>query len=165
MRGFLAFAICFALLFQVWWRHYNFFRSYDLEDAPTIALTGVLLFVVLFYVYPLKFLWSRGVRRQLGWRRAVADDVMPSDRCRALFADLQRRRGRRLRASSRRCTVNAYPRRDELGLDAGESLETADRRSTSNPGLRRRRRRCRLRSSTFGGSRRGWPASPATCTS
>ena len=30
MRQFLAFAICFALLFQVWWRHFNFFRRYGL---------------------------------------------------------------------------------------------------------------------------------------
>src|SRR5437899_11371752 len=58
IRGFPAFAVCFALLFQVWWRHYRFFRNYDLEDGPVIALTGLLLFVVLFYVYPLKFLWS-----------------------------------------------------------------------------------------------------------
>ena len=58
MHQFFAFAICFALLFQVWWRHYRFFRQYDLEDPYVIALTGVLLFVVLFYVYPLKFVWS-----------------------------------------------------------------------------------------------------------
>jgi uncharacterized membrane protein len=58
IRGFPAFAVCFALLFQVWWRHYRFFRSYALEDARVVALTGLLLFVVLFYVYPLKFLWS-----------------------------------------------------------------------------------------------------------
>src|SRR6516164_10683731 len=58
MRGFLTFAVCFALLFQVWWRHYRFFRRYDLEDGYVIALTGVMLFVVLLYVYPLKFLWS-----------------------------------------------------------------------------------------------------------
>ena len=58
MRQFFAFAICFALLFQVWWRHFNFFRRYGLEDAPTIVLTGILLFVVLFYVYPLKFVFT-----------------------------------------------------------------------------------------------------------
>jgi hypothetical protein len=58
MRGLPAFAVSFALLFQIWWRHYKFFRSYDLEDGTVIALTGFLLFVVLFYVYPLKFLWS-----------------------------------------------------------------------------------------------------------
>jgi len=58
MRQFFAFAICFALLFQVWWRHFNFFRRYGLEDATTIVLTGILLFVVLFYVYPLKFVFK-----------------------------------------------------------------------------------------------------------
>src|SRR5712664_4200845 len=58
VRAFPTFAVCFALLFQVWWRHYRFFRKYDLEDSYVIVLTGVLLFVVLFYVYPLKFLWS-----------------------------------------------------------------------------------------------------------
>ena len=58
MRGFPAFAVSFALLFMIWWRHYQFFRTYDLEDTAVISLTGVLLFVVLFYVYPLKFVWS-----------------------------------------------------------------------------------------------------------
>ena len=58
MRGFPAFAVSFALLFQIWWRHYRFFRKYDLEDSYVITLTGFLLFVVLFFVYPLKFLWS-----------------------------------------------------------------------------------------------------------
>ena len=57
MRAFPAFAISFALLFQIWWRHYRFFRRYNLEDSRVIALTGTLLFVVLFFVYPLKFLW------------------------------------------------------------------------------------------------------------
>jgi uncharacterized membrane protein len=58
IRGFPAFAVCFALLFQLWRRHYQFFRAYDLEDGVTITLTGLLLFVVLFFVYPLKFIWS-----------------------------------------------------------------------------------------------------------
>jgi uncharacterized membrane protein len=66
MRGFFAFAICFALLFQVWWRHFNFFRRYGLEDTVTIALTGILLFVALFYVYPLKFLFTGLIDRALG---------------------------------------------------------------------------------------------------
>src|SRR3979411_2612932 len=40
IRGFPAFAICFALIFQVWWRHYKFFRTYDFESDPfVITLT------------------------------------------------------------------------------------------------------------------------------
>src|SRR5258705_13261686 len=41
IRGFPAFAVCFALLFQVWWRHYRFFRTYDLEDGRVIRADGI----------------------------------------------------------------------------------------------------------------------------
>ena len=58
MRGFGAFAISFALLFVVWFNQYKFFRRYGLEDALTIVINAVLLFVVLFYVYPLKFVFT-----------------------------------------------------------------------------------------------------------
>jgi hypothetical protein len=66
MRGFGAFAISFALLFGVWLNHYKFFRRYGLQDTITVVLSGVLLFVVLFYVYPLKFLFSTLVDRLMG---------------------------------------------------------------------------------------------------
>ena len=55
MRGFIAFAGSFTLLILVWSYHYRLFSRYDLEDTYTIVLNSVLLFVVLFYVYPLKF--------------------------------------------------------------------------------------------------------------
>jgi Endosomal/lysosomal potassium channel TMEM175 len=58
LRGFLPFAACFALLVQVWYIHYKFFRRYGMEDALTVTLNAILLFVVLFYVYPLKFVFS-----------------------------------------------------------------------------------------------------------
>lgn len=58
MRGFVPFAISFAMLFLVWYQQYIFFRRYALQDTFTVVLNGVLLFVVLFYVYPLKFLWT-----------------------------------------------------------------------------------------------------------
>ena len=58
MRGFVAFAITFAMLFHVWHTQYRFFRRYGLNDNFTIWLTALLLFVVLFYVYPLKFVWT-----------------------------------------------------------------------------------------------------------
>ncbi|MCP3919461.1 MAG: DUF1211 domain-containing protein [bacterium] len=52
------FLVCFALLFLVWHAHFQFHRRYGLEDPWTIFLNAVLLFVVLLYVYPLKFLFS-----------------------------------------------------------------------------------------------------------
>ena len=58
MRGFGAFAICFTLLFVVWFNQYKFFRRYGLTDNLTIVINGALLFVVLFYVYPLKFVFT-----------------------------------------------------------------------------------------------------------
>jgi hypothetical protein len=58
MRGFGAFAISFALLFIVWYNQYKFFRRYGLQDNVTMLLNGVLLFVILFYVYPLKFVFT-----------------------------------------------------------------------------------------------------------
>src|SRR2546429_5020162 len=58
MRGFGAFAISFTLLFIVWYNQYKFFRRYGLQDNLTMVLNGILLFVVLFYVYPLKFVFT-----------------------------------------------------------------------------------------------------------
>ncbi len=58
MRGFVAFALCFGLLSQVWLNHYRFFRRYGLEDSHTARLNLILLFVVVFYTYPLKFLFT-----------------------------------------------------------------------------------------------------------
>jgi len=56
MHGFFGFALSFTLLFYIWFSQYNFFRRYGLEDGITILLNALLMFVVLFYVYPLKFL-------------------------------------------------------------------------------------------------------------
>src|SRR5690242_6697271 len=66
MRGFGALAISFTLLFIVWFNQYKFFRRYGLQDNLTVCLNGALLFVVLFYVYPLKFLFSYLVNQLMG---------------------------------------------------------------------------------------------------
>ncbi|MEO8167574.1 MAG: TMEM175 family protein [bacterium] len=58
MSGFGAFACGFALLFLVWFNQYKFFRRFGLQDPVTLTLNGILLFVVLFFVYPLKFLFT-----------------------------------------------------------------------------------------------------------
>jgi hypothetical protein len=58
MRGFFAFGISFLILVMIWNEQHRFFRNYGMEDLWTITLNGTLLFLVLFYVYPLKFLFS-----------------------------------------------------------------------------------------------------------
>jgi uncharacterized membrane protein len=58
MRGFFAFGISFVLLMMIWYEQNIFFRRYGLDDLKTIVLNCTLIFVVLFYVYPLKFLFT-----------------------------------------------------------------------------------------------------------
>src|SRR6476646_6662702 len=58
IRGFLPFACCFALLVWIWYAHSAFFSRYALHDRVTTVLNAVLLFVVLFYVYRLKYLFT-----------------------------------------------------------------------------------------------------------
>jgi uncharacterized membrane protein len=58
MQGFGAFAASFAILALIWYFHYRFFREYGLVDGTVIVLNLVLLFVILFYTFPLKFLFG-----------------------------------------------------------------------------------------------------------
>jgi uncharacterized membrane protein len=58
MRGFVPFAVCFAQLIMIWRAHYQFSRRYGLEDPYTMILNFLLLFLVVFYVYPLKFVFT-----------------------------------------------------------------------------------------------------------
>lgn len=58
LRAFPAFGLTFAVLVWLWYLHYQFFRRYGLTNPMTIVLNGVLLFLLLFYVYPLRFLFG-----------------------------------------------------------------------------------------------------------
>jgi uncharacterized membrane protein len=58
MKGTLSFAACFAILFNIWNSQNLFFRRFGLNDRLTVILNGMLLFVVLVYAYPLKFLFG-----------------------------------------------------------------------------------------------------------
>ena len=71
MRGFPAFGMCFALLIVIWYEHYTFFRRYGLQDTPTIVWNTVLLFLIVFYVYPLKFLFTLFSSEALGMSTQV----------------------------------------------------------------------------------------------
>ncbi len=71
MAGGVSFACCFALLVWIWYEHNAFFRRYGLQDGVTIALNSALLFVVLLYVYPLKFMFDSAFARFLPRLRPV----------------------------------------------------------------------------------------------
>ncbi|MEO8664595.1 MAG: TMEM175 family protein [Ignavibacteria bacterium] len=73
LKGFFAFAISFTLLFQIWYSQFKYFRRYGLQDFYITVVNGALLFVVLFYMYPLKFLFSLLIP---GGRSAVPDKII-----------------------------------------------------------------------------------------
>lgn len=55
-KDLVPFAICIALISLVWYEHFIFFLRYGFRNKYIVFLNIVLLFIVLFYVYPLKFL-------------------------------------------------------------------------------------------------------------
>jgi uncharacterized membrane protein len=113
LQGIPSFAVSFALLAWIWFTQFRFFRRYGLEDVLTVVLTLLLVFVVLCYVYPLKFLYAvsfGGV------------DLSRSD-LRLLFLIY----GIGLAATFTVLLLmhlNAYHQRERLGLDPLERAET-----------------------------------------
>ncbi|MDQ3070579.1 MAG: TMEM175 family protein [Acidobacteriota bacterium] len=62
--------LAFALMCWIWAEHNSFFRQFGLQDPTTVVLNSALLFIVVFYTYPLKFmavlLWGM-TASGLGW--------------------------------------------------------------------------------------------------
>ncbi len=58
IRGFFAFGLTFILLMIIWYEQNIFFRRYGLDDFKTVVLNCALIFLVLFFIYPLKFLFT-----------------------------------------------------------------------------------------------------------
>jgi hypothetical protein len=79
MTGFVPFACSFALLIWIWYEHNLFFRRYGLQDAFVVAVNGALLFVVLFYVYPLKFLFNAAFSIFIPALRSQTTPVSPHE--------------------------------------------------------------------------------------
>jgi hypothetical protein len=54
----LPFGITITLIFRLWLQHVRFFYYYNLTDSLVYKANIVLLFLILIYVYPLKFLFT-----------------------------------------------------------------------------------------------------------
>lgn len=52
----IPFALCLAFIVLVWYEHFLFFYRYGLRNGKVIVLNSLFLVIVLFYVYPFKFL-------------------------------------------------------------------------------------------------------------
>ena len=81
LRGFVPFALSFSALYFIWVAHTNVFRRYALGDTYTIIVNGILLFTVLFYVYPLKFM-ATAIVAMLGGQ---SDIILRGDQVGTLF--------------------------------------------------------------------------------
>jgi uncharacterized membrane protein len=69
--NFISFGASFFVLVMLWKIHYNFFRRNSYIDNWIIAFNSVLLFVVLYYVFPLKSL----INSWIGLQKITADDL------------------------------------------------------------------------------------------
>lgn len=58
LRDLPTFAVCFLLIARFWASHRDWSRYYDLEDTTSVALSLLLVFLVLIYVYPLRLLFT-----------------------------------------------------------------------------------------------------------
>ena len=130
MKGFVAFGLCFAILTWLWYHHYLFSRRYGLQTPYVIALNLLLLFVVLFYVYPLKFLFTLLVGGVSGGRTA------PVPSLEAMIADSQIPQLFLIYCAGSTAVFvilgllyqHAWRVRDALQLDEMEQLRTAQTR-------------------------------------
>jgi hypothetical protein len=135
LAGFPAFAAMFALLVLIWAAQYRFFRHYGLEDGTTIVLNVLLLFVVVFFIYPLKFLFQTFIGLWMGLLGAVADLPVLSEQGRQAYEALRPTQWPALMAVFAAGYVavfgllwllhrHALRRADALDLDAVERLHT-----------------------------------------
>jgi uncharacterized membrane protein len=58
LRGVPAFLISASMLMMFWWGHHEWSRRYGLDDVWTLLLSCSLVFTVLIYVYPLRFMFQ-----------------------------------------------------------------------------------------------------------
>ena len=122
MRGFPAFAICFLFLALIWNGHYKFCRRYGLDDAVARLLTCIMLFLVLFYVYPLKFLFNFSITALL-----FGGSVQPITMTASQFSALLVIYGLGFAAvylAMALLYLHAYRLRDELALNDLEKFDT-----------------------------------------
>lgn len=86
LKGTPAFAACFAQIAMFWYAHMTWSRRYGLDDRGSIVLSLVLVFLVLVYIYPLKYMfvsffgWITS-----GWLPMVSTQKMTMSDLRTMF--------------------------------------------------------------------------------
>lgn len=86
LGGIPAFAFSFALLLNFWVGHWKWSRRFGLEDWPSVLLSLLLVFLILCYVYPLKFLSSLFMHWISGGRMSGSAMLRSADELHSIFA-------------------------------------------------------------------------------
>lgn len=138
MYGFLGFIFCIMLLLGLWNNHNSFFLHFGLQDQTTKVLNFLFLFVLLFYVYPLKYLFSylgtaiyTRIKLALGDNsealKTVINDVFRAELSYAQWVDIMIRFGMGLFLMYLflfLMHLNAYRKKEELKLNNRERFMT-----------------------------------------
>ncbi|MEL6258700.1 MAG: TMEM175 family protein [Pseudomonadota bacterium] len=80
LGSFVPVAAGFAVLFSLWNAHFTFFRRYGLADRTVVFLNSILLLLVLFIAYPLRFIFDSLYGYVLGsitgdWTKMMAAEM------------------------------------------------------------------------------------------
>jgi hypothetical protein len=125
LRGFPAFVLCFVILMMFWNAHYIYFRRYGQQNALSRVFTMAIIVLVLFFVYPLKYLFTMLTVLMFGLRMHDAPTLSGHDEVELMylvyglgFAGVW--------GLYALLYFHALRRRDELGLDAAELILTRD---------------------------------------
>lgn len=70
LPNFISFGVSFFVMMGIWKVHYNFFRRTNYIDNWVISLNMILLFTVLFYIFPVRSLLITG----FGGKRIAIDE-------------------------------------------------------------------------------------------
>ncbi|MEQ9165675.1 MAG: TMEM175 family protein [Fulvivirga sp.] len=126
----IPFGICITLLMMIWFQHYIFFIRYGFKDLKIVVINSFLLFLVLTYIYPLKFLFQMLVHlyialiaRDQAALDLIFTDVIQPDQMTSLMVIYG------LGATAVFSTLGfmyllAYKRREELKLTKMETFHT-----------------------------------------
>lgn len=125
VRGFPAFVICFALLMTFWNGHFRYQRRYGLEDVFTRIVTMAILVLVLFSVYPLKYLFTMITVYSFGLALHDAPTIQGSEQVEVLFV-LYGTGFAGIYGLYAALYWHALGKRDQLGLNAIELLMTRE---------------------------------------
>ncbi len=124
LYGFGEFALSFGALMLIWTVHNAFFRRYALADGWITFLNCALLLVVLFYVYPLRFISEGLIQSVFGIRMPSSPTLVGPEELGSLFA-LYSAGFIALFVLVALLYRHAWSRREALGLTPAEVHEAA----------------------------------------